>query len=174
MPCPPSPRRPATDPRPQRPSRLAKALLALTSAGAVLLGGCSVFSPSTTSVNASYGAGVTTVVGSIQARNLVVVGEKGGEGLLSGALVNGGPGTQTVTVQTEEQPQPVKIEVAAGALVTLGPDGSGATIVVGELKQSPGTSIQVTVSTPTGGSVQSLVPVVAPTGEYASVTPTPN
>jgi glycine/D-amino acid oxidase-like deaminating enzyme len=174
VPCPPSLRRQANDTRRLRPSRLTMALLTLASAGAVLLTGCSVFSPSTTSVDAGYGAGVTTVVGSVQARNLVVVGEKGAEGLLSGALVNDGPGTQTVTVQTEEQPQPVKIEVAAGALVTLGADGSGATVVVGELKQSPGTSIQVTVSTPTGGSVQSLVPVVAPTREYASVTPTPN
>jgi hypothetical protein len=172
VPCPPSCPSPDLGGRRTRSTLLTGA--SLPPIAALLLGGCGVFSPSTTSVNADYGIGITAVVGSVQARNLVVVGQKGAEGLLSGALVNDGQAAQTVTVQTDGQPQPVKVEVGPGSLVTLGGAGSGATIVVGDLEQPPGSAIQVTVSTPTGGSVQSSVPVVAPTGEYSTVTPTPN
>ena len=49
-----------------------------------------------------------------------------------------------------------------------------AGLVVGDLTVPAGSLLEITLSSPTGGSVQATVPVVAPQFEYSTVTPTAN
>jgi hypothetical protein len=151
---------------------LRRTLLVVTAAGVLpTLAACATFSPTTTAVDANYGSGVSARVGTIQARNLLVVGDLGRAGLISGALVNTGTQPQTVTVRAVGQPRPVEVQVAPGALVTLGAAGAGATVVLGALPVPAGATMQVTLSTPSGGEVTSTVPVLAAVREYATLTP---
>lgn len=157
-----------------RPRARALAVLpvagALVAAGAV--SGCSYLSPTTTALEYNPSDGVSASVGSVIARNLVVVGSKGSEGLVSGALVNQGSSSSTVTITSADQPQPVTVDVPPGQLVTLGGAGSGATVVVGNLKQAAGTIMPITMTSPSGGDVTVRLPIVPAQFAYATVTPT--
>ena len=97
-----------------RPSR--RGLVALALVGSMtLLSSCAAFSPITTNENYDAADGVTANVGSVVARDLLVVGDKGKEGLLSGALVNNGTQDAQVTITAKGQPQPVTVDVPGGA-----------------------------------------------------------
>ncbi|GAB3589509.1 hypothetical protein GCM10027446_02130 [Angustibacter peucedani] len=156
-----------------RPSRRGLAALALA-APLPLLGACAYLSPSSTETDYDAANGVTATVGDVLARDLVVVGDKGGEGLVSGALVNTGKADAAVTIETKGQPQPVKVTVPPGGLVRLGSGTDDTSVVVGDLAQGAGSLLEVTLSSPSGGSVVTSVPVVLPRFEYATVTPTAN
>jgi hypothetical protein len=156
-----------------RPSRKGARALALAAALAAL-SACSTLSDTTTALDYEPADGVAAQVGDVLARNLVVVGDEGSEGLVSGALVNTGASDQTVTIQTKGSPQPVQISLSPGQLITLGSGTDQRSVVVGSLTQAPGTIVPVTLSSPSGGEVTANVPVVAPRFEYATVTPTAN
>lgn len=156
-----------------RPSRKGARALALAAALAAL-SACSTLSDTTTELDYEPADGVAAQVGDVLARNLVVVGDKGSEGLVSGALVNTGASDQTVTIETKGSPQPVQISLSPGQLITLGSGTDQRSVVVGSLTQAPGTMVKVTLSSPTGGEVTANVPVLAPRYEYATVTPTAN
>lgn len=152
-----------------------RALLTVVAAGSLLLvSGCGLLSPTTTNLNYEPGNGVSAVVGDVLARDLLVVGTKGSPGLLSGALVNNGTSAQQVTITSPGQPQPVQVQVPAGGLVTLGGPGSGASVVLGNLTKPDGALMEVILSSPSGGQTKVTVPILAPTLEYATVTPTRN
>jgi hypothetical protein len=153
-----------------------------------LLSACSAFSPATTAVpyNASDGASVQ--LGQLEAANLLVVGsEKGGEGVLSGALVNTGTDDVTVAISTQGAPTPVTITVPGQRMVSLTADNAGpvsggglspstsATVLVPSLPVAPGSNLTVQLATRTGGQTQVTVPVLLPMNEYATITapPTP-
>jgi hypothetical protein len=156
-----------------RPSRKGARALALAAALAAL-SACSTLSDTTTALDYEPADGVAAQVGDVLARNLVVVGDEGSEGLVSGALVNTGASDQTVTIQTKGSPQPVQISLSPGQLITLGSGTDQRSVVVGSLTQAPGTIVPVPLSSPSGGEVTANVPVVAPRFEYATVTPTAN
>jgi len=156
-----------------RPSR--RGLVGLALVGSMtLLTSCATFSPITT--NEAYDAadGVTANVGAVVARDLLVVGTKGAEGLLSGALVNTGTQDAQVTIQAKGQPQPVTVDVPVGTLVTLGSGADETNVVVGNLAVEAGSLLDVTMSSPSGGQVVTAVPVLLAEGQYATVTPTAN
>ena len=157
-----------------RPSARAAAALSLAGAlvGVGAVSGCSYLSQTTTALEYNPADGVSASVGDVIARNLVVVGSKGSEGLVSGALVNEGSTSSTVTVSSAGQPQPVTIDVPPGQLVTIGGAGSGATVVVGNLKRNAGTIMPIMMSSPAGGQVTVRVPIVPAQFAYATVTPT--
>ena len=156
-----------------RPSRRGVRALALAAAVAVLPA-CGTFSQTTTELDYNPSDGVSAHVGDVLARNLLVVGDKGSEGLVSGALVNNGTSDSTVTIQTQGAPQPVQVVVPPGEVVLLGSGPDQRSVVVGTMKQPAGSLIKVTLSSPTGGEVTTNVPVLAPTMEYSTVTPTAN
>ncbi len=156
-----------------RPSRKGVRALALVAAVAALPA-CGYFSDTTTELDYNAADGVTARVGDVVARNLVVVGDKGSEGLVSGALVNNGSSDATVTIETTGQPQPVQLTVSPGQLITLGSGPDQRSVVVGNLSQPAGSLLKVTLSSPAGGEVVTSVPVVAPRFEYSTVTPTAN
>jgi hypothetical protein len=147
--------------------------VALAFVGSItLLTGCSALSPTTTDENYDAAEGVTANLGTVVARDLLVVGSKGQEGLLSGALVNNGQDDTTVTIETKGQPQPVTVDVPSGQLVTLGSGADQTNVVVGNLTVDAGALLDVTMSSPKGGSVVTGVPVLPAEGAFATVTPT--
>lgn len=153
-----------------------RALAVLTAAGALVataaVSGCSYLSPASTELEYNPADGVSATVGDVIGRNLVVVGGKGTEGLVSGALINEGNSASTVTITSANQPQPVTVNVPPGQLVTLGGAGSGATVVVGNLTRPAGTLMPITLTSPTGGDVSVRLPIVPAQFAYATVTPT--
>lgn len=153
-----------------RPSR--KGLTVLVLAAAVsALPACGALSQTTTTLNYDAADGVSAQLGDVQAKNLVVVGDKGADGLLSGALVNTGQSDVAVTIATKGLTQSTQITVPPGQLVTLGSGSNEKSVVVSNVA-APGSLVQVTLSTPSGGQVQTQVPVVLPRFDYATVTPT--
>lgn len=152
-----------------------KGVRALALAAAVsALSSCAYFSQTTTELNYNPSDGVSASVGDVGARNLLVVGDKGSEGLVSGALVNTGSSDVTVTITAAGSPQPVQIPVSPGQAVLLGSGADQRSVVVGNLKQPAGALMKITLSSPQGGETSVNVPVVAPQGEYSTVTPTAN
>jgi hypothetical protein len=154
----------------RRQGARALALAAAVSA----LSACGYFSQTTTELDYNPSDGVSASIGDVGARNLLVVGNKGSEGLVSGALINNGTTDTTVTISAEGSPQPVQISVAPGQLISLGSGPDQRSVVVGDLKQAAGSVLKLTLSSPQGGEVPVTVPVLAPQFEYATVTPTAN
>lgn len=159
----------------KRPSRRGLVTLALAgSLGATigLLPACSTLSPVTTQTSYAPSDGVNAKLGDIAAENLLIVGEKGSNGVLSGALINRASTAVEVTIAVKGQPQPVKVTLPADDLVKVGGASRQSQVVVGDLAQRAGTLLTVTLSTPSGGSVEVQVPVLTATGAYSTVTAT--
>lgn len=145
---------------------------AVTVSGLLLTGGCSMFSPTQVLDPAQLSDGVNTTVGDVKAQALVIVGEKGQPGVLTGALINSGAQPVTVTVAAQGSTAGTPVQVPAGSLVQLGSSGAGATVVVPSVEQPAGATTVVQLSTPAAGEVRVQVPVL-PTSYpyYATVTP---
>ena len=150
-------------------------LAAVTLAGAVLaLSGCQT-SPIQTDVPYQPADGVAVDLGDVQIRDLLVVTAAKGEiGTLSGLVVNKSNAPVTVTFTTGPG-----VDGLARALVPA--DGQtrlsgveGATpVTLPSIAAAPGDIIKVIVSTPAAGAPEVSVPVLLPTGYYASLTPAP-
>jgi len=148
-------------------------LAGVVTVGALLLtGGCSMFSGTQVLEPAQLSDGVSTRVGDVQAQALVIVGDKGQPGVLTGALINSSLRPVTVTVAAQGSTAGTEVRVPAGSSVQLGSSGSGASVVVPSLQAPAGAMTGVQLSTPAGGQVQVRVPVL-PTSYpyYATVTP---
>lgn len=154
-----------------------------------LLSACATYSPATTMIPYNASDGTSLQLGQIEGANLLVVGSaKGGEGVLSGALVNTGTDSVEVAVSTQGAPTPVTITVPGQGMVKLvadstaststaggstsAPDGT-ATVLVPSLAAPPGAFVTVQMATRSAGQTQTLVPVVLPQQEYATITPPP-
>jgi hypothetical protein len=131
-----------------------------------MLSGTQVLEP------AQLSDGVSATVGDVQAHALVVVGQKGQPGVLSGALTNPGAQPVTVTVTAQGSTTPTPVQVPAGSSVQLGGSGAGATVVVASVQADAGAMTGLQLSTPAGGQVRLQVPVL-PTSipYYSTVTP---
>jgi hypothetical protein len=147
-----------------------------------LLSACATYSPATTMVPYNASDGTSLQLGQIEGANLLVVGsEKGGEGVLSGALVNNGTEAVQVAISTQGAPTPVTVTVPAQGLVRLTADSTAsstgsagsATILVPSLAAAPGALVTVQMATRAAGQTQALVPVIPPQQEYATITPPP-
>ncbi|MGL5830250.1 MAG: hypothetical protein ACRC0L_11880, partial [Angustibacter sp.] len=88
-----------------------------------LMSGCSALSPTTTSEPRAYGDGINATIGAVSAQGLVLVGELGKPGLLSGALLNAGRSAEVVEFRFSPDGAPVRVSVPAGGLITL--NGAG-------------------------------------------------
>ncbi|GAB3689843.1 hypothetical protein [Angustibacter aerolatus] len=147
---------------------------ALAAAPLLLTTGCGLTAATTTAYTKDVTDGVDAQVGDVDARNLLVVGRKGTEGVVSGALVNNGDQAVTVTVATQGAPQPVEVQLAPGVLVQLGSATGQTAVVTGTLSEASGALLPVQLTTPAGGTVAIQVPVLPPTLEYATITPPAN
>ena len=154
--------------------------LVLAASAALVLPGCSFYSPDTSLKPYAPSDGLQTRVGDVLVRNVFVVSEGGGEpGLLIGALVN--RGEEDATVSLEVGGTTAEIDVPAGASVTLGaptesPDSEESTLLsetveVDEVEPEAGDVVELTVTGPGAGSVVLRVPVQLPDGPYADLVP---
>ena len=167
----------------KRPTRRGLPTLALAAA-LPILAGCG---PSNVGTSTPYDPsdGVSTSVGAILARNLVLVGSVAGQpGLVSGVLLNESAAAITVSLASG-QAQAVSVDVPAGGSVLLGasPSDPAATPVAGAainavvqfdaLAKPAGAVVPLSLSTPGGGTTTVQVPVLPATFEYAGITPAP-
>ncbi|HKG51025.1 MAG TPA: hypothetical protein VKB14_11335 [Actinomycetales bacterium] len=153
------------------PSR--RSLAGVVTAGALLAAsGCSMFSGTQVLEPVQLSDGVSATVGDVEAQALVLVGQKGQPGVLTGALVNQGTQPVTVTVAAQGSTAPTPIQVPAGSSVSLGSSGGGASVVIPTVAAEAGAMTDVQLSTPSGGQVRVQVPVL-PTSYpyYSTVTP---
>lgn len=160
--------------------RHTRALTTLVMAGGLLaLTGCGP-SPAGTTTPYDPSDGVSASVGSIQARNLLIVGSDADQpGVVSGVLINDAQTPVTVNIATSDAAQ-VPVDVPAGGSVLLGSQsataGSGeattAVVQFASLSQPAGAVVPLSLSTTAGGTTTVQVPVLPPTLEYASITPT--
>ncbi len=155
-----------TVPHPSRPARLA----ALAAVVGLALGGCSAFSPQTTS-NVTYAPsdGVQGEVGGIAVRNLfVLTAEQGAEAELVGALVNSSGEDVSLVVDVEDGAASATVEVPAGRSVSLGPQADEE-VAMASLDIVPGRTAEVTF-TGGGGELELSAPVLDGTlPEYAEL-----
>lgn len=170
------------------PLRPARRLAALALAGVLpVLTACGT-SPVGTTKQYDPSDGVSASVGSIQARNLLVVGSAANQpGVLSGVLLNSGGTAVTVSLAAGAagSGQPVTVEVPAGGSVlmgaataqpsaTPGPGTPGAAVVqFASLPVPAGAVVPLSLSSKEGGTTTVTVPVLPATLEYATITPTP-
>ena len=166
-----------------RPTRRRPAALMLAAAALVgMLAGCGL-SPIQTTIAYDPSDGVSARVGDVQVRNLLVVGTTAdAPGIISGVLLNGGTAAVTVTLASGTS-APVPVDVPAGGSVQLGATGAdpAATTAPGTPGRAvarlsavgapAGAVIAVTLTSAGGGTTTVQVPVVPPTNQYASLTP---
>jgi hypothetical protein len=140
------------------PSR--RTIAGVLTVGALLAGGgCGAMSTTQVLKPAQLSDGVSATMGTVQAQSLVVVGDKGQPGVLTGAFTNSGTQPVTVMVSAAGASSPTPVQVPAGSVVTLGSSSGQASVVLPALQTAGGTLTGVQLSTPAGGQVQVQVPV---------------
>jgi hypothetical protein len=141
-----------------------------TVAAVALISGCSMFSEQTTTLQYTPSDGVQGTIGDVDVRNVFVVAEsEDSPGTMLGSFVNNGSDDVTVTVVSDSLSQDV--DVPAGEVVMLGPDGD-QTIEADRVGVVPGRHLRVSFSD--GGASEELdVPVLdGSLPEYADLVPT--
>ena len=150
-------------------------LAAVTLAGAVLaLSGCQT-SPIQTDVPYQPADGVAVDLGDVQIRNLLIITASRGEvGTLSGLVVNKSKEAVTVTFATGPGATGLaRALVPADGQTRLSGVEGATPVTLPSVPAAPGDIIKVIVSTPAAGAPEVSVPVLLPTGYYASLTPAP-
>lgn len=182
----------------RRPAKLAHLGLMIAVA-AVALTGCALGNPTTISTPYPAGDGSNGTISdpaggsSVTLQNFLLVSAGQGQpGTLVGAITNDGDSSVTVNVTLYKDDAAVTsssasgqatAEVPAGGMVILGQPGATASasgqgpsgspsLVLGSTPQPPGALLVLRAETAAGGSVQITIPVLAPDGEYSSLTPT--
>lgn len=145
-------------------------LAALAAVAGLVLGGCSAFSPQTTS-NVTYAPsdGVQGEVGDIAVRNLfVLTAEQGAAAELVGSLFNSSGEDVSLVIDVENGAGSETVEVPAGQSVTLGPQAD-AEVAMESLDILPGRTAEVTF-VGSGGNLNLSAPVLDGTlPEYAEL-----
>jgi hypothetical protein len=156
------------------PSR--RTIAGVVTVGALLAGGgCGAMSTTQVLKPAQLSDGVSASLGTVQAQALVLVGDKGQPGVLTGAFTNSGNQPVTVTVSGSGASSPVTVQVPAGSVVTLGSSSGQASVVLPALQTAAGALAGIQLSTPASGQVQVQVPVHSPNSlpYYSTETPVP-
>lgn len=148
--------------------RLTVAALAL-GAGLALVG-CSATNPIQTDRPYAAADGVRVELGDVRAENLLAVTTRAGAaGALSGALVNTGSADAAVTLTVGDSS--TEVTVPAGGSVYLGSGSdTGEPVPLPTVTAAPGALLDVTLASPTAGSVHVQVPVLdAADPQYTAV-----
>lgn len=159
-------------------------LTAAALAGALLaLSGCQAMSPIRTDVPFQPADGVAVDLGDVQIRDLVVIASARGEvGTLSGLVVNKGTEPVTITFAAGTGDggtgdggagAVARADVPPGAATRLSGVEGATPVTLPSIDAAPGDMIKMIISTPAAGASEVSVPVLPPTGHYASITPPP-
>lgn len=151
------------------PARRRPVAAALGVVAALTLSGCQYTSVIQTERPYEPADGVSTQVGDLQLRNLLIVaGEKGGTGNLVGRTSNPTDRSGQISF-TVQGGRAIQMDVPARQSVQLStPD---QLIPAGPINVMPGALVPVQVSSPTGGTTTLQVPVKYPQGPYADLAP---
>jgi hypothetical protein len=137
--------------------------------------GCQVNSPVQTNEQYVPADGVPANVGQLALRDLALVGDGKGTVVISGSAIN--LGQQDMTVQIAAQADPNAATPPTGSELQLGPreqvNLTTKGLQLSAVTAKPGAIVPVTVTSSTGGTTVVKVPVLAPVGYYATVTPAP-
>ena len=155
---------------------------AVLGALSVLLAGCSELSPDTIATPYAPGDGVSANVtnpadGSyIGLRNfLIVAAPEGDAGRVVGTVVNTGATPVQVALAADQgsstAPVTIRVDVPAFGIAQVGSD-EGTQRILGETPGA-GRMMPMRAATTSGGAVDLTVPVLAPVGFYATLTPPP-
>lgn len=167
----------------RRPARIVAAG-AVTVGAALTLSGCVLTSPVVTGTPypASDGSAGTiddpATNSTIKLQNFLVVATgKDQPGSLVGAITNTGGVGVTVQLAVADGVQTAAIAETSvtatpGKSVLVGP--TDTSLSLSSVPQPPGSVLTLTAKTDSGGTARFTVPVMAATGEYASLTPTPS
>jgi hypothetical protein len=146
-------------------------------AAGLALSGCSVFSPAT--VTTAYAPSEGTQIdlsdpggGTVKLRDVLIVGSTAkGPGALVAAVVNDGnaPVRVSIGLRSGGAQDSTVVTAPPQQLIRIGPN-SDTSLTLSSVP-APGSIVQLTVGTQAGGAVEFNVPVVAPQGPYATLTP---
>jgi hypothetical protein len=148
-------------------SVVAVSALTLTSA-------CSMFNPVQTNVPYVQADGVPADIGKLALRDLALVSSGSGEMVLSGSAVNNGSDELTVrlTPQSAAGAAP-----SGGSELSLKPHEQVNLATKGvqfsDAPGKPGSLVPVSVTSSAGGTTVVRVPILTPSGAYATLTPAP-
>lgn len=131
-------------------------------------------SPIQTNVPYQPADGVAVDLGEVQIRDLVVVSSAKGEvGTLSGMVVNQGASGVTITFATGADRSSTSAVAPGDSQTRLSGVQGGESVSLPTIGAAPGGIVKIVISTPASGASEVSVPVLAPDGYYATITPAP-
>lgn len=154
-----------------RAARVRRATLTLGTVALVAasLTACNKMSPQQTDVGYAPADGIEVDLGQVKVRDLLVVSSgEGKAGAVNGLLVNQGTQPAQVSFALGESGAPVTATVDPGQALNL----ASQQVTLPSVPAKPGAMVNLQVGTSTTGMQNPLVPVLPPTGYYATVTPT--
>lgn len=148
-------------------------------AGALFLAGCSATNPQviTTPYPASDGINASLGNTGVGLRNMLVIGTaKGAPASVIGSVVNNSDNEAQVSLQADlgasAQPSQTVIKIPAHGAVSIGPN-EPTKMTIPDLPVIPGATTGISAATANGGRADLVVPVLTPSGAYASQAPVP-
>jgi hypothetical protein len=151
-----------------RPSPLRRLAPVAALGAALALSACQTQSPIQTDQPYTPADGVPVDLGVVQVRDLLVISSgKGKPGVLSAAVTNTGAEAQRIAFALP-QAQPVYAEAAAFSEARL---SGGTQVQLPSVPVSPGDVVQLTVQSPNAPAAVVTVPVLPPSGYYATLAP---
>lgn len=152
-------------------NRRSAALLATVGLAGLALTGCSLSSPTTTTLRYAPADGVELDGTTIEVRDLLVVSHgNGAPAVVSGSVINQTAEPVTVTVTAAGTALTPDVEVPANGVIRLdgtAPDGTpGEPLSLPTLETPAGQSVELRLSTGTE-TLSTSAPVLLPQGQYA-------
>ncbi|WP_219105485.1 hypothetical protein [Austwickia sp. TVS 96-490-7B] len=142
-------------------------------ATALLLSACQWTSPITTQLSYTPADGSQVDIGSLHIRNaLVVASKEGAPGTLVATIANTDTNTTGHLMFRIGQESLPAVEVPARQSVRLGAGESARPAVIGKVPAAPGAMMNISLISEGGLVTELSVPILAPNGPYATLTPT--
>ena len=136
---------------------------------------CQVASPVQTDVAYVPADGVPVDVGQLAIRDLLLVGDGNGPAVISGSAIN--LGNEEMTVRISPQPEQGSTSTPSSSELSLRPreqvNLATKGLELSSVKAKPGTLVQMSVTSSTGGTAVASVPVLRAADAYATLTPAP-
>lgn len=150
-------------------------LALVTTSVALAASACTFVSPVQTDIPQPLGDGASTTIdlsdgSKVNLENFLIVGsQQGGPGTLAGAVSTTSGKPVTVQLTAGANAAPLSVQVQPEQLSVIG--GSQNPGSIPSVDASPGSYVQMSAKVDSGGTASWMVPVLAPEGPYASLSP---